>query len=457
MRKRIALLLVLAGCRHANLAPLPAIEVSGRPALQWTMAARMAHYHVPGVSVAVADHGRIVRAEGFGDHITTSTMFQAASVSKVIAATATLRLADQGKLDLDADVNRVLRSWKVPENEFIAREKVTLRRILSHTAGLTVHGFRGYKPGGPMPTIVQVLDGQPPAANAPVRVVSVPGSVTNYSGGGITIEQLVLTDVTQRPFPELMNELVLAPLGMRDSTFAAPSNPALGHDADGNVIDGGWAIGPEMAAGWLWTTPSDLLRWAIAIDAARDGKANAILSKRMAAEMLTAQKDQYGLGPLLEGSGRAFRFGHGGNNAGYRAQVTYFPETGQGAAIMVNGEGGDFLIDEIMRAIASHYDWPDLKPQTVTAIALSDTALANVTGDYDLFFPGASKAAPMRITSDSARLIVNVPPVINDDEVVALSATEFVSVALGYRMRLDANGLTLTYGQAEMHATRARR
>ena len=449
MRKLFAFLVLAAACRaphDVTHALRPAIEVTGRPAVQWSLAERMAHYHAPAVSIAIADGGRIVDARAFGEGVNASTPFQAASISKVIAATATLRLVEQGKLDLDTDVNRYLRSWRVPDSD-----QVTLRRILTHRAGFNVHGFMGYKPGTATPTILQVLDGKPPAQNQPIRVTIPPDTKTLYSGGGITVEQLVLTDVTGKTFPELVQELVLDPLNMRDSTYATPAHPAKGYDGDGHLIDGGWRMGPEMAAGWLWTTPSDLLRWAIGIDEARDGKAHAILAKKTATEMLTSQHDLYGLGPILEGSGRAFRFGHGGNNAGYLAQLVYFPETNQGAAIMVNNGKADVLIDEILRAIAVEYHWPAFVPERVTAVPFDATKIA---GAYDLRLPGGSEPIASRIASANGRITFSAPPMIENDEIIAVSNTELVSPLWGYHIRLTEKGFTATYGDSVLTGTR---
>ena len=453
----------------------PAVEVEGRPPIHWTVTERLAHHHVPGVSVAVVDHGRIVWARGFGKEkagadgaVTEATLFQAASISKAIAATATLRLVDEGKLDLDTDVNRYLASWKIPETPHTTQEKVTLRRILSHTAGINLHGFMGYPPDGAIPTLLQVLDGQPPAKNEPVRVVAVPGSITNYSGGGIIIEQLVVTDTTKTAFPKLVRDLVLVPLGMKDTTFEHPlpsefrSRVAEGHNGDGEPIKGGWRIGPEAAAGWMWSTPTDLMRWAIGIAESRTGKPGTILSRKIATEMLTVQKDQYGLGPVLEGSGPAFRFSHGGNNPGYTAQLTYFPETGQGAAIMVNTGTADILIEELTRAIAKEYNWPALQPSTIKPAVLNEKAIGQVTGKYDLWFPGATDPVSAEVRSENGRLTFHSPPVVVNDELVAISATEFISPVWGYRIRFEGNpgnaatGFTLRYGQNDMAGKRAK-
>jgi CubicO group peptidase (beta-lactamase class C family) len=453
-----------AGMMRTVGALRPAVDVEGRPVQRGSLAERMAHHRVPGVSIAVVDGGRIVWAGGFGvreaggaDSVTASTLFQAASVSKVIAATATLRLADQGRLDLDADVNRYLTSWKVPENRFTAREKVTLRRILSHSAGLTVHGFRGYPPGDAGPTLLQVLEGRAPALRVPVRVDTVPGSITRYSGGGTTVQQLVLTEVAGQAFPSLMRHLVFLPLGMWHSTFERPLPPgvearvAFGHDAEGRTVFG--SLGPEMAAGGLWTTPTDLVRWAMAIDEALDGAPGGILSREMAAQMLTRQSDGYGLGPELEGEGRTLRFGHGGSNPGYRAQLTYFPHTGQGVAILVNGDNGDPLIDEIQRTVAAEYRWPALTPLHVTPVTLDDAAAGALAGEYALRLPGARQPAPAQLAYDGGRWMLTAPMFQGPDELVAVSATELVSVGWGYNLRFEldasgrATGVTLTYNR----------
>ncbi len=177
---------------------------------------------IPGLSLAIIQDGKIVKATGYGmtekggdAPVTTSTLFQAGSISKSVAGLGALRLVEQGKLTLDEDVNTRLVTWKVPENAFTKEKKVTLRGLLSHTAGLTVHGFPGYATDEPVPTIVQVLDGAKPANTRPIRVDVPPGSKWRYSGGGYTVMQQMIIDVTGKPFPPFMQESVLGPLGMR--------------------------------------------------------------------------------------------------------------------------------------------------------------------------------------------------------------------------------------------------
>jgi CubicO group peptidase (beta-lactamase class C family) len=375
---------------------LAPIVVAGRPIPLMTLAARMAELKVPGVSVGVINGGAIEWAKGYGvteagtaAPVTPRTLLQAASVSKPVAALGALRLVEQGRLALDEDVNAKLRSWKVPENEFTRTEKVTLRRLLSHTAGLTVHGFGGYQADAPVPTTVQVLDGAKPANSAAVRADVVPGTIMRYSGGGFTVAQLLMQDVAARPFPELLAELVLKPVGMDDSTYEQPlpearrGAAASGHTSDGKVLPGRYHTYPEMAAAGLWTTPTDLAKFLLEIERARRG-ASSVLSQATAREMTTAQKPGYGLGLSLNGLGSAANFGHGGSNEGFKCQMTMFLEGGRGAVIMTNGDRGGFLASEILRGIAREYGWPAYQPVERKIVVVDPSILALYEGRYEL-------------------------------------------------------------------------
>jgi CubicO group peptidase (beta-lactamase class C family) len=375
---------------------LPLFVVEGRPLPAKTLAERMAALRVPGVGVAVINEGRIEWAKGYGvteagttTPVTPRTLFQAASISKPVAALAALRLVEQGKLGLDEDVNAKLKSWKVPGNEFTKTENVTLRRLLSHTAGLTVHGFGGYAAGDPVPTLVQVLDGAKPANSDPVRVDVVPGAMMRYSGGGFTVAQQLMIDVSGRAFPDLMAELVLKPVGMDDSTYEQPlpeprrGEAASGHTPDGKLLPGRSHTYPEMAAAGLWTTPTDLAKFLLEVRKALDGR-STVLSQALAREMTTAVKPGYGLGLSLDGLGRAASFGHGGSNEGFKCQMVAFFEGGRGAVIMTNGDQGGLLAGEIMRSIAREYDWPAFKPVAKTAVSVDRKSLASLEGRYEL-------------------------------------------------------------------------
>lgn len=342
-----------------------------------TIVALMQKRHVPGLSLAVVQDGKIVKAKGYGvieaggtTPVTEDTLFQAASVSKPVSAFGVLRLVDEKKLSLDADVNTALKSWKMPENEFTVVEKITVRRLLSHTAGLTVHGFRGYEVDAPKPTLIQVLAGVKPANSPAIRADLLPGSKFQYSGGGYVVLQQLVVDITDRPYPEFMRETVLAPLGMLASSFEQPLPAALAartataHLSGGKPVPGRWYVHPEMAPAGLWTTPSDLARFAMAVQQAVAGKSGAALSPATAQLMLTPGMGGYGLGFLMAGSGASQRFTHNGRNQGFDAQFIAYRETGQAAVVMINTNENSSFLPRVMAAIAEHYGWPGYPPYT---------------------------------------------------------------------------------------------
>jgi CubicO group peptidase (beta-lactamase class C family) len=414
------------------------VSVVGREApTTYSLEARMAELDVPGVSVALAEGGRIAWARGFGvreegttDSVSATTLFQAASISKPIAATAILRMVEEGKLDLDVPVNDYLTSWKLPENDLTAERPVTLRHLISHGAGTTVWGFPGYEAGTDLPTVPQILDGRPPANTPPVRVDLAPGRAWRYSGGGVTIAQLLVTDVAGEPFADVMDELVLAPFGMDHSTFDQPlprgrfDEAAAGHRA-GAVLPGRWHTYPELAAAGLWTTPTDLVTWAIEIASANRGESDSMLSEDLAREMLTPQHGNTGLGPGLGGAGTGFFFGQGGANAGFRAQLVYFPETGQGAAVMSNGEAGGQLNREILLALGAEYGWPDYAGVTPFEQDLAD--LDAYLGTF------AAEHLPVTLTMarEDSELFVEGVGALGHQEIIFLSPDRAITLGTG--------------------------
>jgi CubicO group peptidase (beta-lactamase class C family) len=371
-------------------------------------------------------------------------LFQAASISKPVAATALLRLVDEGKLDLDRPVNDYLTSWKLPENRFTATEKVTLRRLVSHSAGTTVHGFPGYAEGDAIPTVPQILDGAKPANTAPVRVDTTPGSRWRYSGGGITIEQLAMTDVSGEGFPALARRLVFDPIGMTNSTYEQPlpadrrPAAAAGHRPDGTMVRGRWHTYPEMAAAGLWTTPTDLLKWAMEVTAARAGASTKVLSQNIATAMLTVQKEPSGLGPLLHNTGRAFYFEHGGANEGYRCQVMYYPETGQGAAIMTNSDAGDALAREVLFALAAEYKWAQYGPREIEVVPFDSATLQTILGDYPVpqEVVGGTTPTSLQMRLEGNKLTAEVPGVVPKVEMVQIADARLIAPETGMEMTL---------------------
>lgn len=324
---------------------------------------------IPGLSLAVIDNGKIIKARGYGvvefgnpTPVTESTLFQAGSVSKPVAAFGAMRLVEAGKIPLDADVNSLLKTWKVPEVEFTTLEKVTLRRLLSHTAGLTVHGFPGYAVDAPRPTLVQILNGEQPANTAPIVVDILPGSANRYSGGGYTVMQQLVIDVTSKSYPAYMQEAVLGPLGMTSSTYEQPlplalaAKTATGH-LRGKAVPGKWHIYPEMAAAGLWSTASDIARFAIGVQQALAGT-SALMKRETAERMLTEEKNSYALGFGLSKPGEHQRFSHGGRDEGFDMYLVAYKNLGKGAAIMINKNEDSSFTNRVVSAIATTYSWP---------------------------------------------------------------------------------------------------
>jgi CubicO group peptidase (beta-lactamase class C family) len=293
--------------------------------------------------------------------VTAATRFQAASLSKPVTALLAMRLVELGQLALDEDVNVRLKSWRIPENEFTRGKKVTLRALLSHTAGLNVSGFDGYAAGAVLPTLRQLLDGLPPANSAPIRVGLVPDKKFSYSGGGYAVIQQLIEDVTGKPFQSVAQELVLGPLGMEHSTFAPHVGAngeefAAGHLEDGGMVPGGWHTYPELAAAGLWTTPSDLA--LLVQEMQKPGK---LLTAASVETMLTGVGGDYGLGFGLGKTGSARSFKHNGGNAGYRCQFFAYREGGNAAVVMTNSDAGMPVVNDVLSAIAAEYDWPDYR------------------------------------------------------------------------------------------------
>lgn len=349
-------------------AGLPPANLPGQEPLQLSLQRWMELYKLPGLSVAVFDKNALVWAKAYGvkqagstEPVAIDTLFQAASISKPVTALAALRYVEQGKWSLDANINDKLVSWKVPDNAHTKEQKVTLRRLLSHTSGLTVHGFPGYSVDAPRPTLQQILDGEKPANTEPVRVDIVPGSETRYSGGGTTVVQLMMEDQLKKPFPRIMQETVFTPLGLKRSTFEQPlpaalaSNAASGTHASGKSVEGRWHVYPELAPAGLWTTPSDLANVTLEVLKARSGASRRVVSQAMAKQMLTKQSDGFGLGfQLEEGSDR---FGHGGVNEGFTSTLIAFADSGSGVVMMANGDNGPFLFERLAASIAAEYGW----------------------------------------------------------------------------------------------------
>ena len=374
---------------------LAAVQIEGEPLTTYSLEERMAFFNVPGISIAVVKDGRLHWAKGYGvantetgTRVDINTMFQAGSISKPIAALAALKLVETGKVDLDTDVNEYLTDWKVPDSEFTTDEKVTLRRLLTHTAGTTVHGFPGYMEKDSFPSIKDVLNGK--GNTDKIIVDTTPGSNWRYSGGGYTIMEKVVEDVSGMPLEVFAMKEIFEPVGMENSTYDQPlsenyhSNASAAYNGDGEIIEGYWHNYPEQAAAGLWTTPSDLAIYCMEIQDIVAGKEDGILSRDMVNKMLTKHQNDWGLGPALQKEGDSLLFGHGGKNAGFTNNFYAFARQKNAAIIMTNADQGGNLIGEIFRAISKQYNWNVNEYKLVKAIEMPLTNLELLAGSYKI-------------------------------------------------------------------------
>jgi CubicO group peptidase (beta-lactamase class C family) len=349
------------------------------------------------VSVAVVQNCRIVDARGFGSAapgggpVTTRTLFQAGSLSKTFTAVAALRLVKSGALNLDGDVRQTLTSWSLPISPLLKDPSITLRQLLSHTAGINQEGGNGYRRDAPLPSLTDILNGRAPANTAPIRVESAPGSAWRYSGGGYYITQALMQDATGSDYRQLMQRLIFRPLRMRDSCLSQPLDAprvpfaARAVGPDGSPLEDGWRVNPELAAGGLWTTPSDIARLMIAISRGVRGEDRDYLGSDMARELMTRGPGNWGLGVSLGPPEGAPRFGHTGHNVGFVSEYVMYPDTCQGAVVMTNADQGGWLASEVLRAIGDAYNWPDRRASPVQAAIPLTAAIRNrFVGTYRL-------------------------------------------------------------------------
>jgi CubicO group peptidase (beta-lactamase class C family) len=332
-----------------------------------TLAEAMDTLHIPSVSLALIDQDRILFTRASGAGVTPETLYQAASLSKFVAAVGAMRLLDDERLKLDQDVNDTLTSWKVPTNGFDKDHPVTLRGLLSMTAGIGVPGFLGYELGAPLPNLTQILYGVPPANSPPVTVTVEPGSAYHYSGGGYEIAEALMIDATKTPFPELMADLVLKPAGMDHSTFAQPlpadliGDAAGGHYADGKNLPDGYHVFPEHAAAGLWSTPTDLAKLLLAVGRAWRGESRLFLLPETAQAMMTRQNGgPCGLGAAIGEAEGSLVLMKRGQNVGYQAYLILLPAEGKGMVVMTNSDNGSILADALVRRAAELHGWPRL-------------------------------------------------------------------------------------------------
>jgi len=362
----------------------------------WSIENRMEHYGVPGVSLAVIADGKIDWMKTYGvmdkeskSPVTKNTLFQAGSISKPVAAYGALRLVELNRIDLNEDINTYLQSWKLPANEFSQEKQVTLKNLLNHSAGVTVHGFLGYSPDLPVPTLVEVLNGTPPANSGAIFVNKMPEESFRYSGGGYTIMQQMLIDVEEKSFPVLMKELVLQPLDMNNSTYDQPlqseqlERAATGYLPSGSMTKGKRHTYPEMAAAGLWTTAEDLARFTVNIQKTLKGESDIVLSQSMTSKMLTPFVEDFtGLGIFINKMKDEIYFGHGGWDEGFSSELIAHRDKGYGVVVLTNSNHPEF-ISELIRSVALTYSWDDYVP-VYEKVKVDNNLIDQIIGRYSV-------------------------------------------------------------------------
>jgi CubicO group peptidase (beta-lactamase class C family) len=363
---------------------------------------------VPGVTVAVIRDFEVHWAKGYGTAdvetgaaVDVETMFQAASISKPVTAMAVLRAVQDGLFTLDDDINDILTSWTLDGGEFTEGRPVTPRTLTSHTSGLgDGFGFPGYDPSDPLPTLVQIFEGNDLSNVGPLFMERAPMTFEEYSGGGVTLMQQALTDARGRPFADIMRDNVLRPIGMTRSSFEQPislandRNAARGHDGDGQSRGSKWHVYPEQAAAGLWTTATDLAKFAIEVQRSAVGESNRVLSRTTVQEMLSpVGVGGFAVGFSISEIGQGWYFSHGGGNWGFRCTLLAHKVKGYGLAIMTNADGGGAVTAEISRRIQAAYEWDSMAdpvrrgytaPVERTEVEVAVDILQTYVGDYEL-------------------------------------------------------------------------
>lgn len=374
--------------------------------------------------MAAIYNGRIDWARAFGvsalggEPVNTKTLFGAASISKPLTALGVLKLVEEGKIDLDADVNRYLKRWKVPDNQFTTDKKVTVKELLNHTSGIGTHNGEIYDPHLPLPTLLDLLDGKPPAKTPAVRVEAIPGTKFAYANGGYLVLSLLIEDVNGEPFAKYMKHTILDPIGMEDSTFDNPlpstfvKRAATAYWGDGtSPIPPSKFVEPNLAAGGLWSTPTDLAKFLIEVQREYAGKSHKVLHQNTIRLIAQAGMGGWGLGFRVGGKPGDLFVNHSGS-AAFQDEMFIYLSGGGGFVVMTSGGGGGNLADELLRSAGKVYGFPDFKPIERATVQVPYEILSRYVGTYGfvkIAMDGDTLTAEIPEGSPPARLYAESP------------------------------------------------
>ncbi len=446
----------------------PQVPAAGEPARSLTQ--QMEFYGVPGVSIAVVADFELAWAKGYGvadaasgAPVTAETLFQAGAGSQLLAAATAMKLVEAGKLSLDGSVNDSLGDWKLEEPQLGAEtlqefqqlvsqgasSQVTMRHLLSHTAGVNIFDFPGYAADAELPSLAQILDGAAPANTPAVRVIFPPETDFRQSDGGYAVVEQVLADAGGKPYPELAQELVMTPLGMSHSTLEQPlpaarlAAAASGHEASGEPLAGKAMLYPERAASGLWTTATDLAHLALGIQRSARGDSGALLRTESAQEMLAPVRGTAGLGLQIAEPGENIRFGFTASTAGFFSGIIAFPNQGFGAAVMTNSSNGRRLIVEILQSIGRAYGWPSFAGAEVQPYDFSPEQLDQFAGRYGVW------DTAILVSRDEGRLLAREVLRTTADSLVPVSEDTFVNqnstLRITFRRERDGRATAYTF------------
>jgi CubicO group peptidase (beta-lactamase class C family) len=405
------------------------------------LAPQMESLHVPAVSMAAIRNGQVDWAQAYGvvslggERATTRTLFGAASISKPVTAVGVLKLVEDGRIDLDTDVNHYLKRWKIPESTFASEKKITVRELLGHTSGIGTHNGELYDPGQPIPTFLQLLDGEKPAKTPPVRVEAIPGTKFAYSNGGYLVLALLVEDVTGETFARYVKRAVLDPMGMKDSTFDSPLPPdwasrgATGYWEDGKTgVPPAKFVEPNLAAGGLWTTPTDLAKFLIEMQREYEGRSHKVLHQQTVQMLAKPGLGGWGLGFRVGGSAEDPFLSHEGSALFQDDMLIYLH--GNGFVVMTSGGDGGQLADELIRSAGTVYDFPAFRPLERTAVEVSREVLSQYPGTYGF----------VRVAMDGDGLTAEIPAGSRPQRLFAESPTHFFVLDGPQELQFDRSG-----------------
>jgi len=375
---------------------LKSIVFEGEKPERMKLIERMTYYKVPGVSISVIDNFQIEWAKGYGitktnsqDPVTIFSIFQAASISQAVTAAGTLALAAREEIGLDVNINDYLQSWTIPDNQFTLKDKVTIRKLLSRSSGLVPLEYEGVESIENKPSLLQILRGEK-TVNPPVYVANTPGTKLEYSEACFAILEKLIKDVSGQSFPGFMTEILLTPLKMERSSFADLlteqlfTDAVFGHNREGFPSEGKGHIYPVTAANGFWTTPSDLAIFTVELMSAALGHSQNIFDSELARSMLSIHIGNQGLGFFIADEGDNLHFYIRGKNKGFSSFLVGYPVKGQGVVILANSENGEYLIDEILRAVSEAYNWPHFLPEVKKYLRLDPSVYQLYEGLYEV-------------------------------------------------------------------------